>query len=42
MFVIDPYAAKIIKDAGGIVIRNNFFGPAAELRGAADCGCGCS
>ncbi len=36
--VFDPFAAKIIKEAGGVDIRNRFFGPAAELHGAAACG----
>jgi hypothetical protein len=36
--IVDPFAAKIIRDAGGIAIRNSFAGPAAELHGAVACG----
>jgi len=36
--VIDPFAAKIVKDAGGLNIRHTIFGPRAELHGAGSCG----
>ncbi len=38
--IIDPFAAKIVKDHGGLSIRNGLFGPTAELNGATACGCG--
>lgn len=36
--IMDPFAAKIVKDSGGLAIRNGIFGPMAELSGAAQCG----
>jgi hypothetical protein len=38
--IMDPFAAKVIKDSGGLRIRNSIFGPMAELEGAAAGGCG--
>ncbi len=38
--IVDPFAAKIIRESGGLTIRNTLFGPMAELQGAA-AGCGC-
>jgi len=38
--IIDPFAAKIIRDSGGLRIRNSMFGPMAELEGAVAGGCG--
>jgi hypothetical protein len=35
--IMDPFAAKIVKDSGGVAIRNGIFGPTAELTGAARC-----
>jgi hypothetical protein len=37
--IIDPFAAKMIKDSGGLRIRSSIFGPMAELTGAAAGGC---
>ncbi|MDA8405388.1 MAG: hypothetical protein M0T73_00800 [Deltaproteobacteria bacterium] len=39
--IVDPFAMKIIKESGGLNIRNSMFGPTAELAGA-ECGSGCS
>lgn len=36
--IIDPFAAKLVKDAGGLSIRNSLFGPMAELQGVTGCG----
>lgn len=38
-FVIDPFASKIIKDSGGLTIKNSFFGPIVELANSTG-GCG--
>ncbi|MCA1960070.1 MAG: hypothetical protein LDL33_04670 [Desulfomonile sp.] len=35
--IIDPFAAKLVKDAGGLTIRNSIFGPQAELQGVTGC-----
>lgn len=41
--IVDPFAAKIIKESGGINIKNSIFGPMAELAGpAVGGGCSCS
>jgi hypothetical protein len=37
--VVDSFAAKIIRDSGGLTIRDTPFGPVAELKGASACGC---
>ncbi|MEW6533646.1 MAG: hypothetical protein AB1473_22650 [Thermodesulfobacteriota bacterium] len=37
--VIDPFASKLVKDAGGLNITNSIFGPMAELRGVQAAGC---
>ena len=37
--VVDAYALKVITDSGGLTIKHTLFGPAAELEGAASCGC---
>ncbi len=37
--VIDPFAAKVVKDSGGLAIRTSVFGPMAELQGSAPCSC---
>jgi hypothetical protein len=36
--IMDPFAAKIVKDSGGLSIKNGIFGPMAELSGATSCG----
>ena len=36
--IIDPFAAKLVKDAGGLTIRSSLFGPQAELQGVTGCG----
>ena len=41
-FILDPFALKLVKDAGGVTITNSYFGPVAELQAAANAGCGCS
>jgi hypothetical protein len=40
--VVDPFALRIIQDAGGIAIKSGIFGPMAELENAAPGACGCS
>lgn len=37
--IMDPFAAKLVKESGGINIRSSMFGPTAELAGAVGCGC---
>ena len=37
--IIDPFAAKIIRDSGGLRIRSSMFGPMAELEGKVAGGC---
>lgn len=38
--IMDPFAAQVVKEAGGLTIRDTLFGPMAELAGAtAEC-CG--
>lgn len=36
--IIDPFAAKLVQDAGGLAIRSSLFGPQAELQGVTRCG----
>jgi hypothetical protein len=36
--IMDPFAAKLVKDYGGIEIKNSVFGPMAKLSAAAACG----
>jgi len=38
--IIDPFAAKMVRDSGGVAIRNSLFGPMAELQSALGGGCG--
>lgn len=38
--IIDPFAAKMVRDGGGVAIRNSLFGPMAELYSALGGGCG--
>ncbi len=40
--VVDPFALRIIKDAGGIAIKSGIFGPMAELENANTGTCSCS
>ena len=37
--IIDPFAAKMVRDSGGLRIRNSIFGPMAELEGAVQESC---
>jgi hypothetical protein len=38
--VLDPFAMKVVKDSGGLNIKNSMFGPMAELNGATgSCSC---
>lgn len=37
--IMDPFAAKLVKESGGLHIHSSIFGPTAELAGAAGCGC---
>jgi hypothetical protein len=37
--VMDPMAAKMVRESGGMAIRSTAFGPVAELRGMAAGGC---
>ncbi len=37
--VLDPFAFKLVRDAGGLSITHSVFGPVAELQGAASLGC---
>ena len=39
--VVDPFAHKVIKDSGGLTIKNSLFGPIAELDGVSAQGCSC-
>lgn len=39
--VVDPFAHKVIKDSGGLTIKNSVFGPVAELAGASAKSCSC-
>lgn len=38
--IMDPFAAKVVKESGGLTIRDTLFGPMAELQGATAGGCG--
>ena len=38
--IMDPFAVKIVKESGGLTIRDTLFGPMAELAGAVAGGCG--
>lgn len=40
--VVDPFALRIIQDAGGIAIKSGIFGPMAELENASAGSCSCS
>lgn len=37
--VMDPFAARIVKESEGLDITNTMFGPQAQLRGVAAGGC---
>ena len=37
--IIDPFAAKMVRDSGGLRIRNSIFGPMVELEAAVQEGC---
>ncbi len=39
--IVDSFAMKLIREAGGLSIKSGVFGPMAELKGAADAGCSC-
>ncbi len=39
--IVDPFALKIITEAGGIKIKQSIFGPTAELTRAASGECSC-
>ena len=39
--IVDPFALKLITEAGGINIKASIFGPTAELAGASTGGCSC-
>jgi hypothetical protein len=39
--IVDPFAMTIIKDAGGLAIKSNIFGPVAELENASCGSCSC-
>lgn len=38
--IMDPFAAKVVNESGGLTIRDTPFGPIAELVGAVAGGCG--
>jgi hypothetical protein len=38
---VDPFALKVIREAGGIAIKSSIFGPMAELNGAGGESCSC-
>ena len=37
--IMDPFAAKIVKESDGLSINYTFYGPVAELLGRAAGGC---
>jgi len=39
--IVDPFAMNIIKDAGGLTIKSNVFGPMAELQNVSCGSCSC-
>ena len=32
--LVDPFAAKVIRESGGVSIKSSLFGPVVELAGA--------
>jgi len=39
--VVDPFAMRIIRESGGIKIKNTLFGPMAELQSCSSGSCSC-
>jgi len=39
--IVDPFAMKLIKEAGGLAIKSSAFGPVAELNSPSGGVCSC-